>query len=45
MEMVTCWMTLLKVNINLLVMLMTCVIKNDDKYYPQLYLEEALYMK
>ena len=45
MEMVTCWMTLLKVNINLLVMLMTCVIKNDDKYYSQLYLEEALYIK
>ena len=38
-------MTLLKVNINLLVMLMTCFIKDDDKYYPQLYLEEALYMK
>ena len=45
MEMVTCWMTLLKVNINLLVMLMTCVIKDDYKYYPQLYLEEALYIK
>ena len=24
---------------------MTCVIKDDDKFYPKLFLEEALFLK
>ena len=28
-----------------IVKLMTCVIKDDDKFYPQLVLENALYAK
>ena len=27
------------------VKLITCVIKNDGKFYPQLFLEEALFVK
>ena len=27
------------------VILMICVIKDDDKFYPQLFLEEALFLK
>ena len=27
------------------VILMTCIIKNDGKFYPQIFLEEALFVK
>ena len=30
------------INFKNIVILMTCVIKDDDKFYPQLFLEEAL---
>ena len=29
----------------ILLILMTCVIKDDDKFYPKLFLEEALFLK
>ena len=33
------------ITLKILVMLMTCIIKVSDKFYPQLYLEEVLFLK
>ena len=33
------------ISLKYVVMLMTCAIKKDDKFYPQIFLEEALYVK
>ena len=32
-------------DITLKVILMTCAIEDDDKYYPQIFLEEPLFFK
>ena len=31
------------ITLKIVLIIMTCVIKNGDKFYPQLFLEEALY--
>ena len=33
------------ITLNKILILMTCVIKDEDKYYPQIFLEETLYVK